>query len=291
LKVKNGGDILIKRIYIHHNNNRVSLRIKEKIITLLKDNGFFPVKTNPDLIIVVGGDGTMLSAIRSYATHKIPFIGVNTGTLGFLPSVLPDEIDSIIDILKNEEYVIHYYPLLEVESKTIGGNKILSYAFNEITLKHIEPKLMEALVYINDNPFNYFTGDGFIISTPVGATGYAIWAGGVAPHSDLKVYQMTPLNPNDNSINRPLKTSMILPIDTKLYFKIIKAERRAVIVACDGIKTTDDYISELSIQVSDLCVRIMRKPDYDYFDLFRQKIIDKHIHRLIHKKGAPDDKE
>lgn len=281
--------MIIKRIYIHHNNNKISIKTKERLIELLKENGFQTVKTNPDLIIVVGGDGTMLSAIRAYATKRIPFIGVNTGTLGFLPSILPDEVDSIIDILKKDEYQIHKYPLLEVESTTVHGAKFVNYAFNEIVIKHLEPKLMEALVYIDDNPFNYFTGDGFIVSTPVGATGYAIWAGGVAAHSDLEVYQMTPLNPNDNRINRPLKTSIMLPFDSRIKYKIIKADRRAVIVACDGIKVTDDFVSELSIRVSKLQVKILRRPDYDYFDLFRQKIIDKHIHRQIHRKGAEDD--
>ena len=271
----------MRRIYIHHNNSRISIRVKEKLIAALKENGFYPTKVMPDVIVVVGGDGTMLSAIRTLAEKDIPFIGINTGTLGFLPSLLPKDIGYLMEILKSDELKVHEYPLLEVKSRTIHNKEIVNFAFNEIVLKHQQPKLMEHLVYMNGKPFNYFTGDGFIISTPVGATGYAIWAGGVATHSDLPVFQITPMNPNDNRINRPMKTSMIIPNDTLIDFKVIKANHRAVIVACDGINVTDDFVSEIHIKISDLTVKILRLKDYDYYELYRKKIIDKNIYRYL----------
>jgi NAD+ kinase len=271
----------MRRIFIHHNNSRGSIKVKQKLMEALKANGFYPTKLQPDVIIVVGGDGTMLSAIRSHAEMNIPFIGINTGTLGFLPSLAPKDIDRLMEILKQEELNVHEYPLLEVRSRTIHNKEMTNIAFNEIVIKHQQPKLMEVLVYLNDKPFNYFTGDGFIVSTPVGATGYAIWAGGVATHSDLPVFQITPMHPNDNRINRPMKTSMIIPNDTLIDFKVIKANQRAVIVACDGQKVSDDFISEIHINISDLTVKVLRLDDYDYFELYRQKIIDKNIYRYL----------
>ncbi len=271
----------MRRIFIHHNNSRGSIKFKEKLMVALKENGFYPSKQHPDVIVVVGGDGTMLSAIRTFAEKDIPFIGINTGTLGFLPSLLPKDIDQLIEILKQNELKVHEYPLLEVKTRTINNDEMVNLAFNEILIKHQQPKLMEVLVYFNNKPFNYFTGDGFIVSTPVGATGYAIWAGGVATHSDLPVFQLTPLNPNDNRINRPMKTSMIIPNETKIDFKVIKADQRAVMVACDGRMVSDDYISEIHVKISDLTVKILRIEGYDYFELFRQKIIDKNIYRYL----------
>ncbi len=271
----------MRRIFIHNNNNRASLEVKEKLIGLLKENGFFPTKYQPDVVIVIGGDGTMLSAIRNHSTKDIPFIGINTGNLGFLPTILPNDIDMLIDMLKRDELNAFEYPLLEVHSKTINNEIIVNYAFNEILIKHQQPRLMEALVYINKRPFNYFTGDGFIVSTPIGATGYAIWAGGATVHSDLPVYQLTPLNANDNRVNRPMKNSLIISNDTLLDFKIIKAKQRAVMVACDGKSVSDEHISELHVKVSDLTVKILRLDSYDYFDLYRQKIIDKNINKYL----------
>lgn len=274
----------MKRILIHHNYKRESMETKKALIRLLKDNGFELVDTNPDLIIVIGGDGTMLSAVRDHRLKKIPFIGINTGSLGFLPSVRPDHMDNLMEAIKSGAYTLQSYPLLQVVCKTVNGDTVENYAFNEILIKHLEPRLMEVKIYINGKAFNYFTGDGFIISTPIGATGYAIWAGGVATHSELPIYQITPLNPNDNSINRPLKNSMVVPLDTVVDFKIVKANSREVIVACDGTKVSNDYISELNIKASDKEVRFLRLGEFDYFDFYKQKIIDKKVSRSLHNE-------
>lgn len=271
----------MRRILIHSNRKKESLEVKQKLWTLLKKNGFILTKDRPQIILSIGGDGTMLSAIRKYRSLKIPFLGINTGTLGFLPSILPSEVEKIVDILKGEDYTLCTYPMLKVYCKTISGENIIGYAFNEILIKHMEPRLMEAKVYINDKPFNYFTGDGFIVSTPIGATGYAIWAGGAVTHSDLPIYQITPLNPNDNSVNRPMKSSMIVPLKTKMDINVVKANRRKVIVACDGIKISDDYISDIKIRASSTDITILRWGEFDYFDLYRTKIIDKNINKTI----------
>lgn len=271
----------MKRILIHHNYKKDSMAVKKKLLELMAKRGFQSVDENPDVIVAIGGDGTMLSAVRDHRSKKVPFIGINTGSLGFLPNVRPDNMAGLLDALENRSYNIQSYPLLKVICKTVMGEEVESYAFNEILIKHLEPRLMEAKIFINGKAFNYFTGDGFIISTPLGATGYAIWAGGVATHSELPVYQLTPLNPNDNSINRPLKTSMVVPLETEIDFQVIKASSREVIVACDGCKVSNDYISELHIRASKREIRFIRLGEYDYFEFYKAKIIDKNISRSV----------
>lgn len=271
----------MRRILIHHNYKRESMAVKAKLLVLMAERGFQSVDEDPDVIVAIGGDGTMLSAVRDHRSKRTPFIGINTGSLGFLPNVRPDNMAGLLDALETHSYSIQSYPLLKVICKTVMGEQVESYAFNEILIKHLEPRLMEAKIFINGKPFNYFTGDGFIISTPIGATGYAIWAGGVATHSELPVYQLTPLNPNDNSINRPLKTSMVVPLETEIDFKIVKASSREVIVACDGCKVSNDYISELHIRASKREIRFLRLGEYDYFEFYKAKIIDKNISRSV----------
>lgn len=271
----------MKRLLIHHNYKKDSMSVKAKLMTLMAERGFVSVDEDPDVIVAIGGDGTMLSAVRDHRSKKVPFIGINTGSLGFLPNVRPDNMTGLLDALESQTFHLQGYPLLKVICKTVMGDQVESYAFNEILIKHLEPRLMEAKIYINGKAFNYFTGDGFIISTPLGATGYAIWAGGVATHSELPVYQLTPLNPNDNSINRPLKNSIVVPLETEIDFKIIKAGSREVIVACDGCKVSNDYISELHIRASKREVSFLRLEDYDYFEFYKSKIIDKNISRSV----------
>ncbi|MCT4634031.1 MAG: NAD(+)/NADH kinase [Firmicutes bacterium] len=269
------------KVMLHNNFGKKTLEVKKKLKVLLENKGFEIVDDHPEIIIVLGGDGTMLSAIRDYSNMEVPFLGVNTGSLGFLPSIAPENIDELPDFLMSRKYNVHEYPMLQVKCKTIHNDVIENYAFNEILIKHLEPRLMEAKIFINDRPFNYFTGDGFIISTPVGATGYAIWAGGVSMYSELPVFQLTPLNPNDNSINRPLKSSFVMPIDTSLDFSIVKANYREVIVACDGRKVSNDYISEIHVSDSKRKVKVIRTEDFDYYYLYRSKIIDKNINKIM----------
>src|SRR6056297_378500 len=264
------------KIFIHCNHKDSSQEVKERLIELIKDSPLQIVQKDFDLIVVIGGDGTMLSAIRKYKSKMKPFVGINTGTLGFLPSVLPKEINQFVDTIVNKKYIEVDYPLLKLTSTCIDGVKTDHYAFNEILIKHLQPKLMEAKIFFDNKPFNYFTGDGFIISTAIGSTGYAIWAGGVATHPDLNLYQIIPLNPNDNSVNRPLKTSMIVQIDVKLSIDIVKAKKRKVAVACDGKNATHKYIEKIEISKSlHHKVTILKTDTLSYFDLYRDKIIDK----------------
>lgn len=270
------------KVLIHANGTFKSQDVRKQIVKILESKGKQVVKEEPDIIFVVGGDGTMLSAIRKYKDLGVPFMGIDTGTLGFLTTIMPDNLDKIFDVLDHKDYRVMNYPLLMVSAKSLSGEIFTDYAFNEIIIKHVDPKLMEAKVYFNERAFNYFTGDGFIISTPMGATGYAIWAGGAVMHSDLPVFQITPITPNDNSVNRPMSSTMILPNDTKIDIKIVKASKRKVIVACDGHNISNDYIEDIHVKLSeDTHIKVIRSDAFDYFDLFKRKIIDKDIRRVL----------
>lgn len=271
----------MQRIYVYTNRVKRSLQVKSQVMNLLKNAGFILTKSKPEVILVIGGDGTMLSAIRSLDHLNVPFLGVNTGSLGFLPGILPSEIDLIPTLLSEETFFTDTYPTLEVRAKALSGKEYVSHSFNEVLIKQHQPRLLEILVYLNDRPFNYYTGDGLIVSTPIGATGYAIWAGGAAIESSQQVFQLTPIHPNDNRINRPLKHSLIMPNTTKIDLKVVRPQHRSVLIAVDGVYLTEEYLSEISLRNSDRPVRILRAHDTTYFDLFRNKIVDKHIFRYL----------
>lgn len=240
------------------------------------------LQTHPEIIMVIGGDGTMLNAIRTYRRLGVPFVGIDTGTLGFLNTVMPEHLEKVFDVLDSRKFRIVRYPVISVKMTTVGGEVLHDYAFNEVIIRHFEPRLLHSKVYLNDSPFNYFTGDGFVISTPIGATGYAIWTGGAVVHTDLPAYQITPLAPNDNSVNRPMSASVIIPASTKINIDIMAARKRKVAVAVDGNHSTDQYVEkiELTLNMEDP-VEIIRSDHFDYFDLYRRKIIDKDVRRKL----------
>ena len=114
---------MIKRVFVFHNKVKKSITVKNQVMNILRKHNFIITKNNPDLILVVGGDGTMLSAIRSHEELNVPFLGVNTGSLGFLPGLLPNEIDKLPELLSQDEHFYDEFPLLEVISTTISGKK------------------------------------------------------------------------------------------------------------------------------------------------------------------------
>ena len=271
----------MQRIYVYTNRVKRSLQVKAQLMEMLRKAGFVLSKNEPDLILVVGGDGTMLSAIRTLDHLNVPFLGVNTGSLGFLPGILPSEIEILPKLLSEETYYTEKYPTLEVKAKSLSGKEYTSYCFNEVLVKQHQPRLLEILIYLDGKPFNYYTGDGLIVSTPIGTTGYAIWTGGAAIESTLEAYQITPIHPNDNRINRPLKHSLIMPLSTKIELKVVRPQYRSVLAAVDGIYMTEEYLTDLTIRISDRPVSILRAHDTTYFDLFRNKIVDKNIYRYL----------
>ena len=271
----------MQRIYVYTNRVKRSLQVKAQLMEMLRKAGFVLSKNEPDLILVVGGDGTMLSPIRTLDHLNVPFLGVNTGSLGFLPGILPSEIEILPKLLSEETYYTEQYPTLEVKAKSLSGKEYTSYCFNEVLVKQHQPRLLEILIYLNGKPFNYYTGDGLIVSTPIGTTGYAIWTGGAAIESTLEAYQITPIHPNDNRINRPLKHSLIMPLSTKIELKVVRPQYRSVLAAVDGIYMTEEYLTDLTIRISDRPVSILRAHDTTYFDLFRNKIVDKNIYRYL----------
>lgn len=277
----------MQRIYVYTNRVKRSLQVKAQLMELLRQAGFVLTKTDPEVILVIGGDGTMLSAIRSLDHLNVPFLGVNTGSLGFLPGILPSEIEMLPQLLSEETFYTEKYPTLEVKATSLSGKEYTSYCFNEVLIKQHQPRLLEILIYLDDKPFNYYTGDGLIVSTPIGTTGYSIWTGGAAIESTLEAFQITPIHPNDNRINRPLKHSLVMPLTTKIELKVVRPQHRSVLAAVDGIYMTEEYLSDMLIRISDKPVRVLRAHDTTYFDLFRNKIVDKHIYRYLE---TPDEK-
>lgn len=271
----------MQRILIHTNLNPKSKAVKYELEKLLHKHQIQVVSSAPDAVVVIGGDGTMLTGIRKYKHLKVPFVGIDTGTLGFLDTIMPEELGNILDVFRLKGYQRVLYPLITVKMNPFYGEEIVDQAFNEVIIKHYEPRLMQAKVYMNGKPFNHFTGDGFIVSSPLGATGYAIWAGGAVLHPDVGAYQITPLAPNDNSVNRPLTNSMVIPNEAEIEIKVVNAQKRKVMVACDGVRITDEYIQDIHISLHRNQVEILRPNGFDYFDLYKRKVIDKDVRRKI----------
>lgn len=200
------------RITIAHNANPETLKVVAHLKNVLesKDGVVFDAKY-PDVVITVGGDGTLISAFHRYESQisSIRFIGIHTGHLGFYTDWRGPEVDKMIDALFLREPESAKYPLLEAELVTEFGEKKYYLALNESAVKRISHTL-EASVYIDGKFFESFRGDGLCVSTPTGSTGYNKSLGGAVIHPRLKALQMAEIASLNNRVFRSLSSPIVI---------------------------------------------------------------------------------
>ncbi|MFC6169323.1 NAD kinase [Loigolactobacillus jiayinensis] len=204
------------RVTVFHNSNSKSLRTAADLESKLKQQNFELVEANPEIVITIGGDGTLLSAFHKYAhmLDRVRFVGVHTGHLGFYTDWRDYELDELVASLRRDdnEQVISY-PLLDVGVRYAGDNAMNHYlALNESTLKRVSATMV-ADVYIRDELFESFRGDGLCVSTPTGSTAYNKSIGGAVLHPRLEAIQLAEIASINNRVFRTLSAPIIIAKD------------------------------------------------------------------------------
>ena len=149
-----------------------------------------------DLVIVVGGDGSMLGAARALAQHGVPVLGINRGSLGFLTDILPEQLESQISEVLAGQYTVEQRFLLEIEVRREGVPIGQGDALNDVVLHPGKSTRMIEFELFIDGQFVYsLKADGLIIATPTGSTAYALSAGGPIMHPRLDAIVIVPMLP------------------------------------------------------------------------------------------------
>ena len=221
-----------------------------------------------DLMISVGGDGTLLNTARLLVDHDVPILGVNRGRLGFLVDLSPGNL-SELDMVLAGEYKEDDRILLQAEIRR--GEEIIGsgIALNDVVLyKWNTARLLEFTTYINGELVAHNRSDGLIVSTPTGSTAYAMAGGGPVLHPDTDALVLVPICPHTLS-NRPLVVSANSEVEIAVQADTV--ERAAV--SCDG--QSDMGLAPgatVAIRRYPRRVRIIHPPQYRYFDLLRAKL-------------------
>ncbi|WP_077370035.1 NAD(+)/NADH kinase [Anaerosalibacter sp. Marseille-P3206] len=239
-------------INIIPNNNFDSIKTCEVLTQKLESKGFTIPKeydANAELNICIGGDGAFLRAVHNNYFSSIPYVGINTGHLGFFQEILPEKIDSFIDNYINDAYFIEEIFLVEANvcTKTDCINLL---GINEIVIKGIESKVVHLEVFIDDNHLEKFSGDGLIVSTPVGSTAYNYSSAGCIVYPTLKTLQLTPLSPISSKAYRSLLNSAIIPGDMTIKIKPEYLYENSILIINDGVQNKYDDIVEVSFNMS-----------------------------------------
>ena len=220
-----------------------------------------------DLLLVFGGDGTMLGVAREIAGSSTPILGVNIGGLGFLTGVPSAELPRALKCVWNGEFRFESRALIEA-SGTGNGKKILASALNDIVVSRGAVSRLIALdVSVDGELITRYRCDGLIISSPTGSTAYSLAAGGAVVLPTAEVFAMTPICPHALS-NR----SIILPLSSKICVKAI-SPLPATILSADGQLAGElDAGDEVIIRRSRRAIRLMHLADSSFFEALRHKL-------------------
>lgn len=245
------------RIAIAHNTNVETLKVVAHLRKVLdtKEGVVFDAKY-PDVVITVGGDGTLINAFHRYENQisSIRFIGIHTGHLGFYTDWQGPDVDKMIDALFLREPETAKYPLLEVELITEAGEKKHYLALNESAVKRISHTL-EADVYIDNQLFENFRGDGLCISTPTGSTGYNKSIGGAVIHPRLKALQMAEIASINNRVFRSLSSPIVIAPDQWIT---IVPNADHFVMTIDGNRINIRNAKRINYRISNKVIRFDR---------------------------------
>jgi len=222
---------------------------------------------NADLALVVGGDGTMLSAARNLVRHRVPLVGVNQGRVGFMTDIALSEMRSAVDALLDGRYTIEERSLLEAEIRREGKPVLRTLALNEAVVgKGSQGRLIEFELYLDGEYVYTLRADGVIVATPTGSTAYALSAQGPILHPTVPAFALVPLNPHTLSA-RPVSVS------DRCTIEIVLVRARDARAHFDGLALNDmGQGDRLVLRRSDDVIRFVHPPGYSYFGMLREKL-------------------
>jgi NAD+ kinase len=234
-----------------------------------------------DLLVAIGGDGTMLYATRLVAGRDVPLLGINRGRLGFLADITPGEMLRRVDEVLAGDFVEEPRLMLEAVIQD-GRESARALALNDVVLqKRDTGRILDFENWIDDVYVNTHGGDGLVIATPTGSTAYALSGGGPIIHPGLDALTLVPICPHTLS-DRPI----VIGADSKIEVRIVDRPDTRAEVTCDG-----QLLGELR-PGDRLCVRAAREKvvlihprGHDYFRLLRSKL---HWGRGTHGRFDPD---
>ncbi|MGF1669462.1 MAG: NAD(+)/NADH kinase [Balneolaceae bacterium] len=217
-----------------------------------------------DIVIAVGGDGTMLYTARIVNHSNKPILGINCGRLGFMANIPQKSIGEAMEALANNDYIIDERFMLQ--GKTSTGD--VYFALNEMLFtKKDTASLITLTAEYNGKFINQYWCDGLIVSTPTGSTAYNLSAGGPIVIPDTPVMILTPISPHTLT-TRPL----VLPANQTLTLKV-SDDPRHILFSYDGhILNLKEAIS-VDIRQADFTIQLIQLPEYDYFKTLRTKLM------------------
>lgn len=220
---------------------------------------------NSDILVTLGGDGTLISVVRRSFKYDVPILGVYAGNLGFLADINIDELDVFVNKLVSGDYRVDKRAILEARFKK-ENKELIQYAFNDIVLtRHSVSNMIHIETLVDSKAFNTYYGDGVIVSTPTGSTAYNLSAGGPVLFPLTNVFALTPICPHSLT-QRPV----VLPGEFAIEMKT--PQERALIIIDGQDKYELELGESLNINLAKKMVKLIHRNEFNYFDVLKEKL-------------------
>jgi NAD+ kinase len=227
------------------------------------------IGAHADLVIAIGGDGTLLYAAGLVAHHGVPLLGVNRGRLGFLTDVMPQDMFPCIDAALQGKLQADERPLLAASLHNANGTVAKALALNDVVMQKLATgRMLDFETRLNGTYVNTHAGDGIVVASATGSTAYALSCGGPIVEPHLDVFVVAPICPHTLS-DRPIVVSAKADITVKL---LERPDTRAQIT-CDGTVLGEfEPGDELHVRAASERVTLLHPAGYDYYRLLRSKL-------------------
>lgn len=255
-----GAEIYIERTFFQYITSALGMEVE---VSGVFDNYNFDV----DFVISIGGDGTFLRAASMVESKATPIIGVNTGRLGFLADIHPDEIDHAIAEIVDGHYAVepHAVIMVEADGEIIEGSP---FALNDIAvLKRDNAAMISVRTCINGEYLVTYQADGLIVSTPTGSTAYGLSNGGPIIVPDADILCLTPVAPHSLNV-RPI----VINDDSEITLEV-ESRSHNFLVAIDGRSEKLLESTRLTIRKAPYTINIVKRDSRSYFSTLREKMM------------------
>lgn len=265
-----------KRLFLYTNHMASSEEIAQNLREKAAGSDQFEIQEelsgDTDLIVCIGGDGTLLHLIHEFDFPETPIVGINTGHLGFFQNIQPDQIDTFL--AEFAQYGLHTRVLSTIESqiKTEDGLTILN-GLNEMVLRGTVGSVIHLDVTIGNSFIEHFSGDAVLVATPAGSTGYNYSLGGSIVDPRLNLMQVTPIAPMNNRTYRSFTSSLILPADNTLKFVPENGSIRHMQIETDGFVYPFENVHAIRILYSRKKLRLIRDTNEDFWGKVKDKYL------------------
>ena len=275
----NSTEPIINDIFMFFNNNGVEMIIEAAFLKILHEKKIIQkeyktftshkeLDSSFDMLISIGGDGTILRAAALVRNSGVPILGINAGRLGFLATVQKENIAEFMQFIINKKYTISKRTLLSL-SCTPSNTAVeeINFAMNEISVSRKDTTSMITIeTYLNKEFLNSYWADGLIIATPTGSTGYSMSCGGPILTPDVKGLVITPIAPH-NLNARPL----VIPDETEIRLKVSGREKN-YLVSLDSRITSVKNETILIIKKTPFQINMVEIPEETFLKTLRTKL-------------------